>query len=243
MVRVGSAEVQTLTLPTGTGKTLLAATWALRHRAERAEGAPPPLVLIVLPFLSIIDQTTKEYQELFASLGLERGELIGYHSLSDRTYDQNLEDRSQDFFLDTWRSSVVITTFDQFCMALLSPRGKHQMRFHHLADAVIVLDEVQTLPPRLWAPLRAVLGELVGMGTTRILAMSATQPGFLPEASELAANPAAFFRQRGRNRLVMRNGTAMRLSDFAAECVSRLPEWRERKVLITLNTRRCTPGS
>jgi CRISPR-associated endonuclease/helicase Cas3 len=238
MVRAGSAGVQTLTLPTGTGKTLLAATWALRHRAERAESAPAPLVLIVLPYLSIIDQTTKEYEGLFKSLALDPGDLISYHSLSDRTYDPNLEDNSQDFFLDTWRSSVVITTFDQFCMALLSPRGKHQMRFHHLADAVIVLDEVQTLPPRLWAPLQVVLGELVRMGTTRILAMSATQPGFLPSATPLVTDPEAFFRRLRRYRIVLRHRTAMRLSDFAAECVSRLEDWRNRKVLITLNTRR-----
>jgi CRISPR-associated endonuclease/helicase Cas3 len=238
MARAGLAGVQTLTLPTGTGKTLLAATWALRHRADRAKDDPPPLVLIVLPYLSIIDQTTTEYLDLFADLGLEPGELVSYHSLSDRTYDLNLEDKSQDFFLDTWRSSVVITTFDQFCMALLSPRGKHQMRFHHLADAVIVLDEVQTLPPRLWAPLQAVLAELVRMGTTRILAMSATQPGFLPEATELICGADVFFRQMRRYRLVLRNGARMRLSDFANECVTRLGEWHDRKVLITLNTRR-----
>jgi CRISPR-associated endonuclease/helicase Cas3 len=238
MARTGSAGAQTLTLPTGTGKTLLAATWALRHREERAAGEPPPLVLIVLPYLTIIDQTTDEYQKVFADLGLDPGELIGYHSLSDRTYAPDLEAGSQDFFLDTWRSSVVITTFDQFCLALLSPRGKHQMRFHHLADAVIVLDEVQTLPPRLWAPLRAVLNELVQMGTTRILAMSATQPGFLPDATELLEGPAAFFQQMKRYRLVLRHRTATPLSDFAAECVARLEGRRGRKVLITLNTRR-----
>src|SRR5262249_2690605 len=147
------------------------------------------------------------------------GDLISYHSLSDRTYAPDLEDRSQDFFLDAWRSSVVITTFDQFCLALLSPRGKHQMRFHHLADAVIVLDEVQTLPPRLWCPLRAVLDELVRLGTTRILAMSATQPGFLPDATELVADPEAFFRRMKRYQLVLRHQAPMRLSDFAAECV------------------------
>jgi CRISPR-associated endonuclease/helicase Cas3 len=225
-------------LPTGTGKTLLAATWLLQHRADRPAADPPPLVLIVLPFLSIIDQTTKEYQGLLKGLGLDPGDLISYHSLSDRTYDTSLDDKSQEFFLDTWRSSVVITTFDQFLMALLSPRGKHQMRFHHLTDAVIVLDEVQTLPPRLWTPLQAVLSELVRMGTTRILAMSATQPGFLPNNSELIAAPEAFFNQMHRYKIVLRLGTSIRLTDFAAECVQRLPEWGMRKVLITLNTRR-----
>src|SRR5579884_1937855 len=44
-----TGHVLTMTLPTGTGKTLLAATWALetRKRLHRGEGTPP-LVLIVL---------------------------------------------------------------------------------------------------------------------------------------------------------------------------------------------------
>src|SRR5262249_54094509 len=116
----GSHRIQTMTLPTGTGKTLLAATWALslRERIAREEGQPP-LVLIVLPYLAIIDQTAKEYDQLFQD-HVGPGELISFHSLSDRTYDPALEGESQDFFLNTWQSDVVITTFDQFLFALLS---------------------------------------------------------------------------------------------------------------------------
>jgi CRISPR-associated endonuclease/helicase Cas3 len=68
--------------------------------------------------------------------------------------------------------------------------------------------------------------------------MSATQPGFLPAATELVADPGSFFRRMQRYRLVLRHGTAVRLTEFAGECVARLPEWRGRKVLITMNTRR-----
>lgn len=239
MARVGEAGVQTLTMPTGTGKTLLAATWALRQREGRVNGEEPPLLIVVLPFLTIIDQTTKEYEAMFAEVGLEAGDLVGYHSLSDRTYAPDLEDRSNDFFLDTWQSSVVITTFDQFLLALLSPKGRHQMRFHHLVDAVVVLDEVQALPPRLWAPLRAVLFELTKLGTTRVLAMSATQPGFLRGAAELAENPEEFFRRMARYKLVLRLGEVMALSRFAEECVARATDdWAGKRVLVTLNTRR-----
>src|SRR5207253_3610762 len=128
--------------------------------------------------------TVTEYQAVFKDR-VEPGELISYHSLADRTYARDLEDTSQDFFLDTWQSNVVITTFDQFLFALLSPKGRHQMRFHHLADALIVMDEVQALPCILWDPLRQALDGLTRMGTTHVLAMSATQPGFLPAAHKL----------------------------------------------------------
>src|SRR5205823_13655692 len=113
-----SRAVQTMTLPTGTGKTLLAATWALARRDEQVRaGNPAPLVLVVLPFLAVIDQTADEYAKAFAG-SADPGEEISYHSLSDRTFAPDLEDRSQDFFLDTWKSDVVLTTFDQFLLAL-----------------------------------------------------------------------------------------------------------------------------
>src|SRR5262249_53712324 len=63
---VDGQRLQTMTLPTGMGKTLLAASWALRLREQLTETeGQPPLILIVLPFLSIIDQTAKEYEEFF----------------------------------------------------------------------------------------------------------------------------------------------------------------------------------
>ena len=231
-------RLQTLTLPTGTGKTLLGATWAFAHRQRFSiDGNRPPKIVIVLPFLSIVDQTMKEYSELLQSR-VRVGDLVGYHSLSERTFDPEIDSKSQDFFLDTWQSNVVITTFDQLLLALFSPRTKHQLRFHKLADALIVLDEIQSLPCILWEPVRQALTGLTELGTTHILAMSATQPGFLSNADELIADRSAFFTRMTRFRLLLKHRTPLRLSEFIGGCRSRLPEWKKRRVLITLNTRR-----
>jgi CRISPR-associated endonuclease/helicase Cas3 len=234
-----TSPVQTMTLPTGTGKTLLAATWALTHRERMIrEKNPPPSVFIVLPFLAVIDQTAKEYEEAFKEAVLP-GEVISYHSLSDRTFARDLEDESQDFFLDTWQSDVVLTTFDQFLFALLSPKARHQMRFHHLADSVVILDEVQALPCVLWEPLRHVLDQLTRLGTTRVLAMSATQPGFIDPENELIDHPDQLFARVDRYRLELRYQTPIPLGSWIVNCASRLSrEWRGRRVLLTLNTRR-----
>jgi CRISPR-associated endonuclease/helicase Cas3 len=231
-------RVQTMTLPTGTGKTLLAATWALtlREKLTREEGQPP-LVLVVLPFLAVIDQTAEEYERVFRGHA-DPGELISFHSLADRTYAPDLEDESQDFFLDSWRSDVVITTFDQLLFALLSPKARHQMRFHHLADALIVLDEVQALPCILWDPVRKALNALTRMGCTHVLAMSATQPGFLSDPHELIPSPGAFFERVSRYRLLLRHRSPMQLATFIQECRGRATDWAGQRVLLTLNTRR-----
>jgi CRISPR-associated endonuclease/helicase Cas3 len=234
----GGCRVQTMTLPTGTGKTLLAASWALslREQIAREEGQQP-LVLIVLPFLAIIDQTVNEYEKVFKG-HVDAGDMISYHSLSDRTYAPDLEDKSQDFFLNTWQSDVVVTTFDQFLFALLSPKSRHQMRFHHLTDALIVMDEVQALPCVLWDPLQKALEGLTKLGTTRILAMSATQPGFLNAPHELIDANEEFFRRMKRYRIILRHREPLKFLAFIDECKGRLPEWAGKRVLITLNTRR-----
>jgi CRISPR-associated endonuclease/helicase Cas3 len=234
----GDCRVHTMTLPTGSGKTLLAASWALtlRERITREEGQPP-LILVVLPFLAIIDQTAQEYRDLFQGQ-TGPGDLISYHSLSDRTFAPDLEDQSQDFFLDSWQSDVILTTFDQFLFALLSPKARHQMRFHHLADALVILDEVQALPCVLWDPLRKALAALTQLGRTHVLAMSATPPGFLCNPHELIAAHPEFFRQVGRYRIVLRHHCPVKLGQFARACLARLAGWADKRVLITLNTRR-----
>jgi CRISPR-associated endonuclease/helicase Cas3 len=234
----GGARIHTVALPTGTGKTLLGATWAFSHRQRlTAEGSWPPKVIIVLPFLSIVDQTVKEYGELLKSR-VRPGDLVNYHSLSERVFDPELDTKSQGFFLDTWQSDVVITTFDQLFLALFSPKTKHQIRFHNLADALIILDEIQSVPCILWEPLNRALAGLTELGSTHILAMSATQPGFLSEPFELIKDPARFFERMGRYRLVLRHRSPIPISDFIDDCRRRLKDWKGRRVLITLNTRR-----
>ena len=89
---------------------------------------------------------------------------------------------------------------------------------------MIVLDEIQSLPCILWEPVHQALAGLAGLGTTHVLAMSATQPGFLSEAWELVPEPRQFFRRMKRYRLALRHRTPLTLSEFIAECRSRLAQ-------------------
>lgn len=235
----------TLTLPTGTGKTLLAATWALRWREQlTVDGGPPPRIIIALPFLSIVDQTEQEYRQL---LGLDLSHrtqserLLASHSLSQREYeveDKPLGQGYTRFYLDTWRSEIIVTTFDQLLLALFSPRTKHQMRFHALMDAVIILDEVQTLPCQLWDVVDKTFRALTVEGHSRVLLMSATQPALLSGALELAGDAtevATIFSAFNRYQLNFGHRETRNLDDFIAGLLLRLTD--QQRVLITLNTR------
>jgi CRISPR-associated endonuclease/helicase Cas3 len=219
----------TLTLPTGLGKTLTAASLAFQLREEKKRQ-----VIIVLPFLAIIDQTAKEYSKVLDSPTEET--LMQSHSLSARDYLE-LEDQDAEFFLDTWQSDIIITTFDQVLLALLSSKAKHQMRFHHLCDAVIIFDEIQALPTHLWSITQYALNELNKSFGSTIIAMSATQPGFISKSQELIPNFQEFFQHFGRYKIVLKHQSDMPLTDFSEMVIERLHSLRKKRVLITLNTR------
>ena len=220
----------TLTLPTGLGKTLTAASLALTLRQQQARQ-----IILVSPFLSIIDQTAKVYQDVLGEPGTDL--LMQSHSLSDREY-LDLEDGDASFFLDTWQSDVVVTTFDQVLLALFSSSAKHQMRFHHLADAIIVFDEVQALPSQLWDITQQALSSLTETFGSTVIAMSATQPGFIDGATELIPNVAEVFQFFGRYQLTLKHKQDLPLTDFTEMLLARQAELSRKRVLITLNTRR-----
>ncbi|MFO1429528.1 MAG: CRISPR-associated helicase Cas3' [Candidatus Competibacteraceae bacterium] len=240
----------TLTLPTGVGKTLLAASWALQLREQMAEVASgsPPKIIIVLPYLSIIDQTEQEYRKLFRLDRENKAQsewLMASHSLSQPQYElegEQLGQRYTYFFLDTWRSEVILTTFDQLLLALFSDKTRHLMRFHQLMDALIILDEVQTLPCRLWDLVDHTLRALTEEGNSRILLMSATLPALLTDARELAGDAhrvGEIFAAFKRYRITFLHRQEQELEAFIAALCPRLDNWLAagKRVLITLNTR------
>ena len=151
-----------------------------------------------------------------------------------------MEEKAEPFFIDTWRTELVITTYDQFLMSLLEPRAKYQMRFHNLCDALIIMDEVQSLPCKLWKLLSAVLRGLARTGNSQILLMSATLPPFVSETIPLLENCESYFKAFSRYELRFQTEKKRPIQDFCEDVAARLPDWlndRER-VLITLNTRK-----
>ena len=242
IVQNKTERLYSLTAPTGSGKTLLAATWAFKTRENiAATHDVPPKIIVVLPFLSIIDQTVKIYKELLRTGGCEADGawLLTSHSLADRNYAEWLEEEEKPFYVDTWRSELIITTYDQFLMSLLDPAARYQMRFHNLCDTVIIMDEVQSLPCRLWQPLEKILKSLSSAGNSRVLLMSATLPPFVKDAVPLLPSYDSYFAEFKRYKLLIKIQNKQGLEQFCAELEKRLPGWTGKRVLITLNTRKC----
>lgn len=229
-----------LTLPTGAGKTLIAARWALEER-ERQGGTSidTPTVIIALPMLSIVDQTEEVWRRVLGATEEDGDTLLPYHSLSEREYDPELKQGTADFFIDTWRSEVVVTTFDQLLLALYSDRAKHAMRFHRLLNARIVIDEVQCIPPRLWAAFSGGLRALSTLGRTRVLAMSATPSPCIEGVTDVLDDPDALYEGLGRYELRLEQETVLDFDRFVMAVAERCRERLARRegTLVTVNVR------
>ena len=229
--------IQTLTLPTGTGKTLTALHCAL---ALRAQAAPPlPKIVVAMPFLSVIEQTDEVYQEVLRDSITAGGDRVhlSRHSLAPFRYrneDEDLDDNAVEFLLSTWQAAAVTTTFDQVLYAIFSPSSRHLIRFHTLLNAVLLIDEVQALPAALWLPVNRFLTAMTEIGQTRILALSATQPGIFLDAAECVPGSARYFERLDRVRLTIRYAP----ETVPAFCDRIVPILREDPVptLIVLNT-------
>jgi CRISPR-associated endonuclease/helicase Cas3 len=102
------------------------------------------------------------------------------------------------------------------------------------------MDEVQSLPCKLWKPLESLLRGLTKMGNSRILLMSATLPSFVAGVKPLLPDHESYFKVFGRYAISFRTREAIPLQQFLDEICRRLPTWLadHSRVLLTLNTRR-----
>lgn len=173
----------TLTAPTGIGKTLTALDFSLRLKEKiRIEEGYEAQIIYALPFINIIEQAIKEYENVIGKEGL----VLAHYQFADafeqltkgqRSDEQeNREYNQQTMLLDTWQSDIVITTFVQFLQTLIGNRNKLLKKFHHLAGAIVILDEVQTIKLDHLPLVGAALFYLSEFLNTRVLLMTATKP-------------------------------------------------------------------
>lgn len=196
---IDSRGLFSLTVPTGGGKTLASMLFALAHAAchnsQLLHDDPHRLrrVIVVIPYLSIIEQTVNELVKVFGEdLVLE------HHSQAEEAkperFNQEKEDgpidrmaKQRRLAVENWDAPIIVTTSVQFFNSLFSRRPAMTRKLHNICQSVVIFDEVQTLPPLLLQPLLSALGELSSperpYGCTMVFC-TATQPA-LEESEHL----------------------------------------------------------
>ena len=166
----------TLTAPTGSGKTLSMLAFALKHAVEHNLRR----VVMVIPYLNIIDQTARVYRGTLKPV-FGDGYVLEHHSLAGTHGDDGGADgvvESARLKAENWDAPVVVTTSVQFLESLFSNRPSACRKLHRLAQSVILFDEVQTLPTGLAIPTLATLSRLVERYQATVVFATATQPAF-----------------------------------------------------------------
>ena len=193
-----SQRLLTLTVPTGGGKTLASMAFALRRAVVRPEEVRR--IIVVIPFLSIIEQNAARLRE---ALGADA--VLEHHSADfrrlrvvdpkqvpkEQRYAPAPEDedehvhpnRAASTALENWDAPVVVTTSVRFFESLFSKQPSDLRRLHNIARSVVILDEVQTLPRDFLGPLLSMMEGLARDWCTTFLFCTATQPAFEKGAS------------------------------------------------------------
>jgi CRISPR-associated endonuclease/helicase Cas3 len=188
--------VFTLTVPTGGGKTLASMVFALEHALHHEMHR----VVVAIPYTSIIEQSARAYWEAFGELLAHA--VVEHHSALDPLRETAFNRIAS----ENWDAPVIVTTNVQLFESLFANKPSRCRKLHNLARAVIVLDEAQTLPPKLLRPSVDVLRDLVDLFGASVVICTATTPalsrcehlpeGFDPVAEILPEPKAAFERLR-----------------------------------------------
>ncbi len=180
-----------LSVPTGGGKTLAAMAFALRRAVLH-----PDLfrrIVVVIPYLSIIEQNARVYASVFGDKAVlehhsgsvmplkerrETGEEGSFIPGEEDGEDHEYQTTGQRVETENWDAPLIVTTSVRFFESLFSNRPKDLRRAHNIARSIVIFDEVQTLPRRLLSPLLRMQKELADYWGVNFVFATATQPAF-----------------------------------------------------------------
>ena len=223
-----------LALPTGMGKTLTSMAWALKH--AKTNGLKR--IIIVLPFVNIIDQTAQVLKDIFGE------EWILEHHSSFNENEGGAKDNEERYSLleqrkklacENWNYPIILTTTVQFFESLFSNRPSRCRKIHNIAESVVIFDEVQNLPKEIILPTLQMLKDLQTVMKTSFLFCTATQPAFekrhgfdgIDSIYPLIDNPTEIYKETRRVEYYL-------LNDLAPVSVNTILEAAIKEVNTTL---------
>ncbi|MGN7360356.1 CRISPR-associated helicase Cas3' [Paenibacillus sp. SAF-054] len=181
--------IYTLSIPTGGGKTLASLRYALKHAITYHKKR----IVYVLPYTTIIEQNAAEVRRILR----DEGHILEHHSnVVDDLHE--VEDPSEEVMnarqklklaKDNWDSPIIFTTMVQFLDVFYAKSSRNIRRLHHLAESVIIFDEVQKVPVPCVSLFNNALNFLHAYGRSSLVLCTATQPALDFVEQKLSLSP------------------------------------------------------
>jgi len=240
-------KIYSVSVPTGSGKTLTSLSFALKLKARlREEKRIDAKIIYSLPFLSIIDQNCDVFEDVFKTVEMANPTedvLLKHHHLADIFYktqdNEEFEGLKSLFLIEGWNSEIIVTTFVQFFHTIVSNKNRSLRKFHTIANSIVILDEVQSIPHKYWLLLKQVISGFAEYFNTYFIFVTATQPLIFDpekgEITELVKNKDKYFREFDRVKLEI-NLNSMNLDEFKKIIEAEVKEKPRKDFLIVLNT-------
>lgn len=165
-----------LTLPTGSGKTLLSLGFALEHAAHHRHLRR---IVFVAPHASAIESVAAAFRE---AVGAEH--VLEHHANVPHDADEDEWEadavrrlrKKREPAGDNWDAPIVVATNDEFFESLFSNRRSRCRKLHNIANSVIVLDEAQMMNGEFLKPCLHALEELFRNYGASVVLTTASRP-------------------------------------------------------------------
>lgn len=177
-----STGIYRMNLPTGAGKTNL----SLRYATHQMIYQQKKRFFYITPFLSVLEQNTAAMKKVIGEDGVLEHHSNVIHK-TENQYQEEVEadsrkDLQADYLIETWDSSVVLTSMVQFFQTLFKTKSANIRRFSSLIDSVVILDEIQSLPIEVTTLFNLTMNFVSKIMNTTVVLCTATQPVYDSDA-------------------------------------------------------------
>jgi len=170
-------NIFSLNLPTGAGKTLTVLNLAF-NLLKKDKNLKK--VIYALPFTSIVDQTEKVVRDIFETNKTNSDDyLIVHHHLAEikiKNDESYIDGDKAEFLIENWDKPLVLTTFWQLFNSIITNKNSRLRKFHNIANSIIILDEIQSIPYKYWDLINRVFKKLTELFNCKIIFLTATMP-------------------------------------------------------------------